>query len=618
MEARSPRRSVLQRSRLLWSLFGGYAAVLLASGLLVGWLAHRRLGASQLASFESTLRDQCLVLEPFAARVLPDGDAELARELGRLRAQTGTRVTLVRADGTVLGDTHEDPAAMEPHGDRPEIQAALRDGFGTVRRRSSTVGVEMLYVAHRIGPAEQPLGTVRVALSTEHLEAGLRAVGQSVVVGTAAGVLLALVLGLFLMRRFTRPIAEMTRVAEELAAGRYEARVRLGREDELGTLARTLNGLGAEITRRIAALSQEDAQLRAILASMIEGVVAVDEQNRVAFINGAACELLEISMPVQPGRSLWELAPIRAIEELVSRAHRSGAHELREIELFRGGKERVFQAHASPFQGGGRSGFVLVLHDITELRRLERVRRDFVANVSHELKTPLTSIQGFVETLLSGALRDEEHNERFLQRIDANVKRLTSLVTDLLSLARIESGQLDVHSAEVDWGEVLEGVLRLREPALAAKGLTLAVERPARALRVRGDREAMTQVLDNLLDNAIQYTAAPGRITVRLAAAEGRGWLEVRDTGIGIPSADLDRIFERFYRVDKARSRAAGGTGLGLSIVKNLVLRMEGEVRVESVEGRGSTFRVALPLIQPGEERARRPPQAARPDQNPM
>ncbi|HEX6886302.1 MAG TPA: ATP-binding protein [Planctomycetota bacterium] len=608
MEARSPRPPVLVRSRFHWSLFGGYAAVLLVSGLLVGWLAHRRLGASQLASYESTLRDQCLVLEPFAARVLAAGDKGLAGELGRLHTQTGTRVTLVRADGTVLGDTHEDPAAMEPHGDRPEIQLALREGFGTMRRRSSTVGVEMLYVAHRIGPAEQPLGTIRVALSTEHLEAGLRAVGQSVVVGTGAGVLLALVLGLLLTRRFTRPIAEMTRVAEELAAGRYETRVRIAREDELGTLARTLNGLGAEITRRIAALSQEDAQLRAILASMIEGVVAVDEEDRVAFINGAACELLEVAGPVQPRRSLWELAPIRELEELVSRAHRSGAHELREIELFRGGKdggkERVFQAHASPFQGGGRSGFVLVLHDITELRRLERVRRDFVANVSHELKTPLTSIQGFVETLLSGALRDEEHNERFLQRIDANVKRLTNLVTDLLSLARIESGQLDVHSAEVDWGEVLEGVLRLREPALAAKGLTLAVERPARALRVRGDREAMTQVLDNLLDNAIQYTAAPGRITVRLVAAEGRGWLEVQDTGIGIPSADLDRIFERFYRVDKARSRAAGGTGLGLSIVKNLVLRMEGEVRVESVEGRGSNFRVALPLV-------------ARPDQNP-
>jgi len=269
---------------------------------------------------------------------------------------------------------------------------------------------------------------------------------------------------------------------------------------------------------------------------------------------------------------------------------------VREVELFRGGKERVFQAHASPFQGGGEAGFVLVLHDISELRRLERVRRDFVANVSHELKTPLTSIQGFVETLLSGALHDEANNVRFLKTIEANVKRITSLVSDLLSLARIESGQLVINSVPVDWREVLDPVLRLREPALTAKGLVLEVRGREKPLRVRGDREAMTQVLDNLVDNAIQYTPSQGRIVVRLAAQDGRGTVAVEDSGIGIPSADLDRIFERFYRVDKARSRAAGGTGLGLSIVKNLVVRMDGEVRVASVEGKGSTFTVLLPL----------------------
>jgi two-component system phosphate regulon sensor histidine kinase PhoR len=368
------------------------------------------------------------------------------------------------------------------------------------------------------------------------------------------------------------------------------------RTDEIGLLGQTLNELGAEITRRIATLSQEDAQLRAVLASMIEGVVAVDEEDRVAFINQAARALLEIGEPAPVGRSLWDLAPIRELQDMLARARTTGSQEPLEVDLFRGGKERVFQVHASPFQGGGKGGFVLVLHDITELRRLERVRRDFVANVSHELKTPLTSIQGFVETLLSGALHDEHNNVQFLQRIDANVKRLTNLVTDLLSLSRIESGQLAVERTAVDWREVLDGVLRLREPALSAKGLRLDVLGRERALRVRGDKEAMTQVLDNLVDNAIQYTSAPGRITLRLSSQDGFGLMAVADTGIGIPSSDLDRVFERFYRVDKARSRAAGGTGLGLSIVKNLVLRMEGEVRVASVEGQGSTFTVLLPL----------------------
>jgi two-component system phosphate regulon sensor histidine kinase PhoR len=329
---------------------------------------------------------------------------------------------------------------------------------------------------------------------------------------------------------------------------------------------------------------------------MIEGVVAVDEEDRVAFINGAARELLELGERAPEGVSLWSLAPIRELQELLEHARATGAHEVREVELYRGGKERVFQAHASPFQGGGKVGFVLVLHDISELRRLERVRRDFVANVSHELKTPLTSIQGFVETLLSGALHDEQNNVRFLRTIEANVKRLTRLVSDLLSLARIESGQLVIDSAAVDWREVLDQVLRLREPALTAKKLTLEVRGREQPLRVRGDREAMTQVLDNLVDNAIQYTPTPGRIVVRLSRKNGQGAVAVEDTGIGIPSADLDRVFERFYRVDKARSRAAGGTGLGLSIVKNLVLRMDGEVSVASVEGQGSTFTVVLPL----------------------
>jgi two-component system phosphate regulon sensor histidine kinase PhoR len=589
------------RSRFFWRLFAACAALSLATGLLVGWQVRTRLAAGLERELAQALENDCEVLAPLAAEVLRGAEGAVRGELARLRQATGMRVTFIAADGRVLADSHEDAGAMDDYSNRPEVQAALAASYGSARRHSHSVGVEMLYVARRVERDGALLGFVRAALPVSQIEGQLGSAGHAVLLGTAAGVLLALGLGWLLAREVTRPIADMTRTAERLRAGDYAARVELGRgglvrDDELGLLGATLNALGAETTRRIAALSQEDAQLRAVLASMIEGVVAVDEQGCVAFMNQAARALLEVTDPAPEGRPLWSLAPIRELEQLLEQARRSGALELCEIDLHRGGKERVFEAHASPFQGGGRSGFVLVLHDVTELRRLERVRRDFVANVSHELKTPLTSIQGFVETLLAGALHDEHNNVRFLQRIEANVKRLTNLVSDLLSLARIESGSLLVESTSVDWREVLEGVLRLREPALVQKGLTLEVRGRERALRVRGDREAMTQVLDNLLDNAIQYTPAPGRVSVQLAAQDGRGTLTVRDSGIGIPAADLDRIFERFYRVDKARSRAAGGTGLGLSIVKNLVLRMQGEVQVESVEGQGSTFTVTLPL----------------------
>jgi two-component system phosphate regulon sensor histidine kinase PhoR len=260
----------------------------------------------------------------------------------------------------------------------------------------------------------------------------------------------------------------------------------------------------------------------------------------------------------------------------------------------RSGRERIVDVHASPFRGGDRSGLVLVLHDISELRRLERIRRDFVANVSHELKTPLTSIKGFIETLLAGALHDEHNNERFLRRIDWNVDRLTHLVADLLSLARIESGAT-IQRVPVDWRRILTDVLRRHEEAIRSKGLELQVAGTTEAVLVAGDPEAMTQVLENLVDNAVKYTTNNGRIRVQLFTREGIASLIVEDTGIGIPSAELDRVFERFYRVDKARSREVGGTGLGLSIVKHLVMAMGGTVRVASDVGRGSRFTVDLP-----------------------
>ncbi len=597
MADRDPSRPGLRGSRFFWNLLASYALLLLVTGVLVGWQVQRRLASALESQLQETLQRDCEMFAPLASQVLRgDVPESLTAELERLKHATGLRTTFVAADGRVALDSHEDARAMDDHSSRPEIVQARAQVFGGARRRSHTVGMDMLYVARRLDEGARVLGFVRVAVPVGQIDEQLASARRSVVLGTAAGVLLAFVLGVLLSRHFMRPIADMKRTAQDLLAGRYDSRVTVTRRDELGLLGETLNELGAETTRRIAALSQEDAQLRAVLASMIEGVVAVDEEDRVAFINQAARDLLQIMERAPEGMLLWKLAPVRELEDLLGLARTGGGLEMREVELFRGGKERVFQAHASPFQGGGKAGFVLVLHDITELRRLERVRRDFVANVSHELKTPLTSIQGFVETLLSGALDDKKNNVRFLRTIEANVKRLTNLVTDLLSLARIESGQLAVESVVVDWREVLDQVLRLREPALIAKGLTLEVRGREKPLRVRGDREAMTQVLDNLIDNAIQYTPGPGRVTLTLAQRDGRGTLAIEDTGIGIPAADLDRIFERFYRVDKARSRAAGGTGLGLSIVKNLVLRMDGEVRVESTEARGSIFTVLLPL----------------------
>lgn len=584
----APRSSVATR------LFASYAALLVLTALCVGLLLESRLGGAILRAHEHELERQCRLLEPFASDALAAPTAALQERVEAIGRSSGTRVTLIASDGTVVADSAEEPARMDNHANRPEIEAAARDGLGRARRRSHTLHSELSYAALRLD--EPQAGFLRLARPVDEASGELAAARRAVLSGTLCGLALALALGALFARRYAAPLREVTRVAEDLRAGRYDSRARVESRDDLGLLAAALNDLGADFARRIAARGREDARLRAMLSGMVEGVVAVDAEDRVVFANQAARALLDIERADLEGHALVELAPIRELHELLAQARAAGASRGGEIELFRSGRERVLQAQASPFEGGGERGLVLVLHELTDLRRLERVRRDFVANVSHELKTPLAAIQGFVETLLSGALHDERNNVRFLERIAANVKRLSSLVADLLSLARVESGKQEIAREPVDARAVLDEVLRLREGALSDKRLSFESDRGGPPLRVLGDREALTQVLDNLLDNAIHYTPEGGRVWVEFEARGATGLLRVRDTGVGIPEADRDRIFERFYRVDRARSHAGGSTGLGLSIVKNLVLRMGGDVGVESELGRGSTFTVRLPL----------------------
>ena len=295
---------------------------------------------------------------------------------------------------------------------------------------------------------------------------------------------------------------------------------------------------------------------------------------------------------------MWEFVRLSGLEQLLAETRELGAVTRADLSRSVPGGEQELEAHAAPFgqhSSGSNRDIVVVLHDITHLRHLERVRRDFVANVSHELKTPLAAIRGFVESLLGGALHDDDNNERFLRRIESNVERLSTIITDLLTLARIESqGETQPRTA-VNWSGIVRSRVREHAGIAEAKGLEMTVDSIADPVTVLGDAESLVQVVDNLLSNAVRYTQK-GSVQVRLAEGRTHGVLEVEDTGDGIPEGDLDRIFERFYRLDKARSREAGGTGLGLSIVRNLVQVLGGNVRVESQVGRGSRFTVELPL----------------------
>ncbi len=417
----------------------------------------------------------------------------------------------------------------------------------------------------------------------------------SLLVAVGVGASVALALGFWLARGVRNSLTELTGVAQSLTCGDFSARVKKLRDDEFGLLGLTLNLLGEEIAERMATLSQERTQLAALFGGMVEGIVAIGDDDRVLFANKAADRLLRTQASVSRSKQIAEVPGLGIILPLVIQCRTEKKRKHTELTLGDGEGVVSLETHASPFKGEQSAGVVVVLHDVTELRRLERVRRDFVANVSHELKTPLTSIKGYLETLQNGAKNDPEVLDRFLHRIDANVERLVELVQDILSLARVEAQDGILRRSAVDLSSVARQSLMQHEHSVVVKKIQLQVQMDDGVV-VQGDREAVRQVIDNLLANAVRYTPEGGTVTLGIKKDRSHAVLRVADTGVGIAQEHHARIFERFYRVDKHRNREDGGTGLGLSIVKHLVHSMNGKISVESEPGRGSVFQVNMPL----------------------
>jgi two-component system phosphate regulon sensor histidine kinase PhoR len=429
-------------------------------------------------------------------------------------------------------------------------------------------------------------------------------------VASGLGLLVALLLAIRFANRFGRPLRDLADAADQLATGKFSRRVFAPGRDEVARLVRAFEAMANHLSTRIAQLEEDREQLRAILSGMVEGVVALDAEQRVLFANDRAQALLEFPTRQPVGRRLWELVRQRPLLDVVHRAL-AVPEPLRDEVSWTGAGARSLTVHAARLPGPPPRGAVLVVHDTTDLRRLERLRQEFVANVSHELKTPLAVIKVCVETLVDGAADDPADRAHFLAQIAHQAERLHALILDLLSLARIESGQELFDFDALPVTGTLRQALERHHPRAAARAQTLRLvgpggswvpteppppnESPDQQVAVWADAEALDQILDNLLDNALKYTPDGGTIEVAFSCEDGQVAIAVRDNGIGIPEADLPRIFERFYRVDKARSREMGGTGLGLSIVKHLVQAMRGSVQAASRIGQGTTFTVLLP-----------------------
>ena len=510
----------------------------------------------------------------------------------------GVRVTVIALDGKVLGDTdlsREQLLKVENHRTRPEVRYALEKGFGVSKRFSYTIHKDMMYMALPFGK-ERVEGIVRLAMPLGDIEALQARMRDAIVVSVIFVLIVSLGLTIIVSVWVSRPLAGMSAVALRMAEGDFSKKAPVYSSDEIGVLARSLNSLSDEVKTRIDQISSERAKLAVVLASMFEGVVVTDNKERVVLMNPSLRKLFLVDRE-PAGRRLLEVIRNTAVQDMVERIL-AGAKPLTTEEVdIDIPEKKVVKVNGVPIIHNNKvEGALLVFHDITELRRLEQIRQDFVANVSHELRTPISSIKGYAETLLEGALDDKDNARDFVNIISQDSNRLARLIDDLLDLSRIESGKMKMVFLPIDPAVAIGRAARIIENQAKAKSISLVFNVAGGLPKINADETRFSQVMINLLDNAIKYTPENGSVTISANVVNGVLQIDVVDTGTGISEKDIPRIFERFYRTDKARSRELGGTGLGLSIVKHIVQAHGGLVWVQSTLGQGSTFSFTIPL----------------------
>ena len=591
------------RRKFFWKLALSFLALLSGALLAVDFLAERALRASyendayrELQSFVRLIRVHRLPVTSFPPQT-PDEIAVLRGWVSNA-AKSGARVTIIASDGRVLADSESETGTMENHAGREEVRDALEKGEGRSIRESVSVKRPLIYYAVRESfPDGTPI-VLRLALPMEGIDELVAQFRASLLLWSLLIFLIAGAVALLTSRSYADRVERLREFSLRVAEGDFRPLPADGTGDTLEALGSSLNQTAARLDRTIRTLTEERNLSTAILGSMVEGVAVVNAAERLVFTNPGFASILGLDVPPVAGSSLLEV--VRQTE-LIGAVRRVLAGESRvEAEISTGTlRQHFFAATVASVRARDTSGAVLVLHDITELRKLERIRRDFVANVSHEFRTPLTAIQGFAETLIAGALDDPQNRGRFLNIILEHARRLARLTEDLLKLSQMDADRLELEVDPVKVSQLVESCYETARHRAAEKELTLTLA-PGFSQNlpdVAGDARRLQEVLQNLLDNAIQYTLPGGKIFLSAELKNDRVVFTVADTGIGIPTADQPRIFERFYRVDAARSREAGGTGLGLAIAKHLVEVHGGRIWVESEVGVGSRFHFSVPLF---------------------
>jgi two-component system phosphate regulon sensor histidine kinase PhoR len=598
----------MQKQRLLWLLFPSFLVITLISLLAISLYAVNSVQTFYMDDLSTELVVRGSFFESRMAEFITakdyKGADDLAKSLGR---KSATRITVILPDGRVVADSDHDPATMDRHDDRPEVKNVLQGHFeqktGYIRH-SYTLNEDMMYVAMPLASGDKGdnlVGVLRLSMPVGRITGTLETIYHRIAVGGIIIAILAAAISLGISRRITQPLEEMKKGADHFARGELGWRLEVPNTREMGTLAEAMNKMAEELDHRIRTLMQQRNEQQAVLSSMVEGVLAVDMDERIISMNEAGAKLLAVSPETIHGRSIQEVVRNTELQEFVSRALASPQPVEGDITIREGSIDRFLQAHGTILHDARDRGMgaVIVLNDVTRLRKLETVRKDFVANVSHELKTPITSIKGFVETLLEGAMKDPEDAERFLQIIARQTDRLNAIIEDILILSRIED---QTEKDKIDFTEckifdVLQSAVQVCELQARAKHTTVDID-CGKDLTVRMNAPLMEQAIVNLVDNAIKYSGEGKNVFVQASRIDDEIQILVSDKGCGIESQYLGRIFERFYRVDKARSRKLGGTGLGLAIVKHIVLVHGGSIDVRSISGQGTTFTIHLPAKQ--------------------
>ncbi|NQT23776.1 PAS domain S-box protein [candidate division KSB1 bacterium] len=583
------------KKRLLWQIYIPFLVIIILSLFLISWKASRSLKSLYYDNQVDDLRIRALIIHQIVDDHLnTPGETDMQKICVGLSQKIQTRITVIHADGVVIADSEKDPALMNNHADRPEIRNALNGNIGSSQRFSYTLNISMLYVAIPVEKEGKVAAVIRVSKPMTYLSATLHTIYNQLISASIFISILAALIALMLSNRIRKPISEMIAGLKRFSQGDLKHRLYITQSGEMRQLADAMNQMAVHLDDRINTVTRQRNEIQTMLSSMVEAMIAVNTQEQIIRFNHAASTLFHITPEDAKGKNVSEV--IRNTELVVFVKRALTAREPQEAHIVMWNDQRTVQARGTRLQDsdGQNVGALIILNDITQIKKMERVRSDFVANVSHELKTPITSIKGFVETLKDGAIHDPENADRFLEIVSKHTDRLNAIIEDLLKLSRLEDEGISIEFEEIEIIKIIKDAIIVCRKKAEQKQIEIEIKCET-DLTVSVNPPLLEEALINLIDNALKYSPEENKIEIKCSQDQKGTEISIEDNGPGIAQKHLPRIFERFYRVDRARSREIGGTGLGLSIVKHIVQAHQGEVSVDSVVGTGSTFRIHLP-----------------------